>query len=444
MVSYFWKTSTFFDDFKKELTSNTIQSIKIASAYISIKGAQYLKETIEALNLTAENIEIYCSSSFNEHEPEKILKLLSTFSTVYIVNEPFLHTKVYEIHTEDLIVTYSGSANLTEGGLFNNFELTVKSESTKNQLEEFWDDLWQLCIEVNEEVIALYQQYPKEVLDEITQKKIASIKKQLNTVYEKQCTQSYYPDLKDFYFNVADYSILAEKYWEDGSSAIRLQRKDTQKKLFTLNEEIEPFAKKLDLYPHYRPEHLTSGIDPSPFNFYRVTGIWMRYGKDKSELDFFGQKGFGEKSSPYQQFHKHACLQLSIGSEGLNVGMFHSTASDGVDRGHVDDHWYEVKQKIENIYNDITGYEFVWHIYSNRENRLHAYFAIDSGTAQEFIDFYRKYDMDGFESFCMRHYDVDDERIKTERNIINEVYETFEAILPLYKAMTFRIPVDVR
>lgn len=444
MSTYFWNTSTFFNDFKNELKKSKTQTIKIASAYISIKGAQYLKDAILSLDLNLEEIEVYCSSSFNEQEPSKILNLLSTFSTVYIVHEPFLHSKVYELHTEDSIITYCGSANLTEGGLINNYELMVKNESDKELLDNFWEDLWQNSIKVNDEVIALYQQYPNTIPSESNQKQVTKILKRLKIIYEQQCTESQYPDLNDFYFDVNDYATFTEQYWEDGSQETRLKRKSTQKKLLDLNEEIAPFAKKHDLYNHYRPEHITSGIDPSPFNFYRVTGIWMRYGKSKSELNPFGYSNFGKISSPIEQFHKHACLQLSIGGEGVNIGMFHSTANGGVDRGYVDDHWEEVKQNILNIYDDIRGYEFVWSIYSNKENILHATFSIDKGTPTEFIDFYRKYDMDGFESFCMRHYDTDNLRIKTENNILNEVYETFEAILPLYKAMTYRIPVDQR
>ena len=52
--------------------------------------------------------------------------------------------------------------------------------------------------------------------------------------------------------------------------------------------------------------------------------------------------------------------------------------------------------------------------------------------------------MSSYESFCMRFYETDDPRIKTYKNILSEVEDTFEAIMPLYKAMTFRIPVSQR
>ncbi|MGE6602702.1 restriction endonuclease PLD domain-containing protein [Lysinibacillus fusiformis] len=189
---------------RNELKKSKTQTIKIASAYISIKGAQYLKDTITGLNLDSEEIEDYCSSSFNEQEPSNILKLLSTFSTVYIVHEPFLHSKVYELHTEDSVITYCGSANLTEGGLINNYELMVKNKSNKELLDNFWEDLWQNSFEVDDEVIALYHQYSSVIPSESTQKQVTKINNQLQTIYEQQCIESHYSILDGFYFEVDD------------------------------------------------------------------------------------------------------------------------------------------------------------------------------------------------------------------------------------------------
>ena len=86
-------------------------------------------------------------------------------------------------------------------------------------------------------------------------------------MYEKQCIESYYPDLSDFYFKVDDYRIFNEEYWHSGTAEVKAQRKATQQKFYELNEAIETFASRNDLYPHYHKEHLTSGIVPSIYNF---------------------------------------------------------------------------------------------------------------------------------------------------------------------------------
>ncbi|MFB7159530.1 phospholipase D family protein [Lysinibacillus sp. NPDC056232] len=443
MTQYLWEKNTFYEQFKQTLSDQNIHLINITSAYISINGAKQLQALTRQLQLEKEDIQIYCSTKFNEQQPTKILEFLLTFATVYIVHEPFLHSKAYEVHSKNIITTYIGSANLTEGGMFNNNELMIKSVSAIAPLEEFWDYLWQNCISVNDEVITLYRELPAVEPSQEAEQALVKLNKKLQTAYEKQCIESAYPDLTGFYFNVDDYSIFNEEYWQSGSSEVRMKRKTTQEKFYELNEAIQSFAYRNDLHPHYKKEHLTSGIVPSIYNFERVTGIWMRYGKHKSELNPFGTT-FGKKSSPIEQFHKHACLQLSIGSEGLNIGMFHSTANDGVDCHHVDEHWNEVKQRILNVYDKIKGYNFVWSFYNNRENRTIDTFEIDVHSADQFIKFYRKYDMLGYESFCMRYYETDDPHIKTYKNISHEVSTIFDAIMPLYQAMTFRIPVEQR
>ena len=182
--------------------------------------------------------------------------------------------------------------------------------------------------------------------------------------------------------------------------------------------------------------HLRIGIIPSIFNFGRVTGIWMRYGKHKNELNPFG--GLKSKSSPLEQFHKHACLQLSIGPNGLSIGMFHSVANEAVDRSHVSDHWPNKKQEIKAIYNQLLGHDFVWTIYDNQHNQLIAQFALDEHSADEFIHFYDRNDKIGYESFCMKAYAPEDPRIKTYKGILNEISATFTAIMPLYNVMTYR------
>lgn len=80
---------------------------------------------------------------------------------------------------------------------------------------------------------------------------------------------------------MVDYRIFNEEYWHSGTAEVKERRKATQQKLYELNESIETFASRNDLYPHYKKEHLTSGIFPSKYNFERVMGIWMRYGKHK-------------------------------------------------------------------------------------------------------------------------------------------------------------------
>lgn len=363
---------------------------------------------------------------------------------LFIFSLNLLHSKVYELHTDSGITTYTGSANLTEGGLRNNNELICKTTSNEGQLEEFWVNLWENSILVDEEVINLFSDLPKVSQPPELEIFYTKLNKKMKPIFYRQSLEKEYPDLSDFYFNVEDYSIFDEQYWYSGLSTIKSRRMATQEKFYEINEVIESFAKKLDLYPHYLEANLTSGIVPSIYNFERVTGIWMRYGKHKSELKLFEGISNSKQKSAIEQFHKHACLQLAIGSDGLQMGMYHSTANDGVDNGYVADNWSKVKENIIKVYSKIQGHGFVWRFYNNKLIGYVAEFEIDNHTVDEFLTFYKKHYMDGYESFCMKFYHCDDVKIQTYKQIIKELQDTFIAILPLYTAMTYRIPKSQR
>lgn len=220
-----------------------------------------------------------------------------------------------------------------------------------------------------------------------------------------------------------------------------------QYKLLVLHKEIEPKVKKYDLHPHYHKDYISSGIIPSVFNHGRVGAIWVRYGKHKDELNPYGsvvRKHKRGNKDPIEQFHKHACFQVSFVSNGIDLGMFHSTAHDGIDRYYVRERWDEIKKEIQRSYQSLKGNSLVWHFYDAKTDKSKYRFELDNGTVEEFLDFYIKYDEDGLESFCMSHFSLNDDSIKTKDCIVKQALKTYEALMPIYQAMTFRIPASMR
>lgn len=114
------------------------------------------------------------------------------------------------------------------------------------------------------------------------------------------------------------------------------------------------------------------------------------------------------------------------------MGMYHSTANDGVDNDYVADNWSKVKENIIKVY-------FKWirmGFYNNKLIEYVAEFEINNHTVDEFLTFYKKHYMDGYESLCMKFYHCDDVKIQTYKQTIKELEDTFIAILPLYTTMT--------
>ncbi|KQU24049.1 hypothetical protein ASG65_19125 [Bacillus sp. Leaf13] len=446
MSTYFWKQRSFWDDIEHEMMVNQPRKIIISSAYLSLKGVEYLKNLSEKYNLNRESIKVYCSIDFNDEKPADILQVLYPFTSTFLVVQPFLHSKIYEFHLLDKVLFYHGSANLTDGGISQNTEFMSKVTHGKSPISDFWEHITENSIAVTKDVISLFETYQKTLPPRV-KKKDETLKEKLEKLKENQQKIKKYPDLTGFYFEVEDYITVSKEWYKVSSSEATKRRKVIQDKLLSLHKEIEPKVKRWDLHPHYHKDYISSGITPSVFNHGRVGAIWVRYGKHKNELNPFGdvvKKNRRGNKDPIEQFHKHACFQVSFMSNGIDLGLFHSTAHDGIDRYYVREHWDEIKKKAEQIYHNLIGSSFVWHFYNAKSDKSKYRFEIDKGTVGEFLEFYKKYDEDGLESFCMRHLPLYDERIRTKDGIIKEALNTFTTLIPLYQALTFRIPASMR
>jgi len=121
-----------FADVKKELV--------ISSPFIDMKGTKILSDAVSArksveislvTNLTTQNI----INGFTD--PSALLELHNQFAKVQISSLGRLHAKVYLIDDKIVIIT---SANLTGGGLLNNFEYGVLLEE-KNIIFAIKEDI---------------------------------------------------------------------------------------------------------------------------------------------------------------------------------------------------------------------------------------------------------------------------------------------------------------
>jgi len=129
-----WKNE--FIDVIKE----TKKELFISSPFINLEGVKILSDAIQiknsieislVTNLTTKNI-------INEiTEPSALLELYKKFSRVKISSLGRLHAKVYLIDDKIGIIT---SANLTSGGLINNFEYGVLIDD-KSVISDIKEDM---------------------------------------------------------------------------------------------------------------------------------------------------------------------------------------------------------------------------------------------------------------------------------------------------------------
>lgn len=124
-LSFFWK-----DEFI-DILSRTKKELFISSPFINVAGVKILSNSIHTkssinifllTNLTTRNI------INKSNEPSALLELYKQFEQVRISSLGKLHAKVYIVDNEIGIIT---SANLTSGGLINNFEYGILIDDKK-------------------------------------------------------------------------------------------------------------------------------------------------------------------------------------------------------------------------------------------------------------------------------------------------------------------------
>lgn len=124
-LSFSWK-----DEFI-DILSRTKKELFISSPFINVAGVKILSNSIHTkssinifllTNLTTQNI------INKSNEPSALLELYKQFDQVRISSLGKLHAKVYIVDNEIGIIT---SANLTSGGLINNFEYGILIDDKK-------------------------------------------------------------------------------------------------------------------------------------------------------------------------------------------------------------------------------------------------------------------------------------------------------------------------
>ncbi|RKY39993.1 MAG: hypothetical protein DRP75_00330 [Candidatus Omnitrophota bacterium] len=108
-----------------EVVSKTKRELFISSPFIDVDAVKLLSNLIQKRS----SIELFLITNLTTHtivnkitDPQALIELYKQFNKVKISSLGRLHAKVYLIDSEFGIIT---SANLTIGGLVNNFEYGV-------------------------------------------------------------------------------------------------------------------------------------------------------------------------------------------------------------------------------------------------------------------------------------------------------------------------------
>lgn len=424
----------------KAVKKLSINRIVIVSAFFSEYGFDLIRELQQKNNLQKESITLYLSKEFSLKKPGELLEKLTEYATVHIVHRLKLHAKVFIFYTAEGTQVYHGSANFTRGGLEENLELTQELTSADIcRLNEFVEHCDTASDKVGTEIIQHY----KDITDELEQ--FAKVNRDAGRKIDEIFIDSEDPfmesdyDLTRYFITFEDYETFFPKYQLKDDSIIRKRRDTVRKKLIELNAVLKHQAVKMNLHNHWasgrKPELITSQISPSEFNHKRLSWICVRYGKHKNNARIGG--GMSEH---YESFIKHACMQVSIVADGVQIGLFHATANGAIDRDYLKSNIDRLKDDIHQQIANLRGEQLVWQIYDPKTNNVIKSFNIDVEEPNSFVNFYKTYDAEGYESFCIYHMQPNDENLKTKASLVRIATDKMAKLHRLYQLITWTIP----
>ncbi|WP_348260069.1 hypothetical protein, partial [Salmonella enterica] len=89
----------------------------------------------------------------------------------------------------------------------------------------------------------------------------------------------------------------------------------------------------------------------------------------------------------------------------------------------------KIRQKITNL----KGEKFVWYIYDPKSDKSIYSFDIDREDPNNFVEFYKSYDEEGYESFCIFHMNPNDIKLMTQDSLVQVVKHKIAKLYPLYR-----------
>jgi len=428
---YYWNGN---NEIEKELLNfENVKFFKVASAFFSNEGLKILEKVHTKYQLSRKNIIIYLSEEFSTDEPHTLLEKILDIATVKIVTRRKLHAKVFLLVGElDKHKVVFGSANMTKGGFEHNIEFDqIEVVNDISEFNRFFKYIDYKSVEVNADVIAYYES-KKEHIEEL-KKKQHELRKTLAGYFKSEDpfdVDEYY--LEKSYFNYQDYEVFFPRNSRLNDSEIRNRRKIVQNKILKLHNGVYSKIKKYGIECHWRPDNVSSLINPSVYNHYNVGWLGVRYGKTKKELDILNKSAEDDVIG----FQKHGCIQFCLIPSGFEINLFLSVRNDSFDRADLHQKFLSKRDNIENELHKLKGLGLIWEIDDGDEVKR---FEFDNSDVSDFYDFYMKNDKSGCTSYLLLYYAPNDSRIQTFEQISDEILKYTKKLLPLYNLMVFRI-----
>ena len=256
----------------------------------------------------------------------------------------------------------------------------------------------------------------------------------------------------NLYFTDEDYEVFEKSRQSSALKQEMDDRRRVRQKLLDLNAEILPIIKDKgwNLHNHYNKTNVTSLIIPHPMNKGKVNWLGVRYGKSKRELSKlnFGLRSYkSDEVEDILGFQKYTCMQINVSYTGFEAGIYFAVPHDSVDRSYLHDKIDELKPQIVTELKKLRGSGYKWSVWNTNfdaQNSVPEFgyvdpensFDFDAQDPEDFIEWWKKNDVDGCYSSILMHFPRHDKRISREY-IVSTITDIFSELYNFYNIISW-------
>jgi len=368
--------------------------------------------------------------------PSALQKLINDdiSAKVYDVQNHFFHPKLYLFRVNEEWTAFIGSGNCSKGGLVSNIELSFKiddQDAVADILEDWFNKYYNLGTILTQEWLDQYRLFFEQRTD--YEKEIRVITKQFKNstgVIKGEVALDKY-DFTGQFFKFEHYdAFTAPKPILDEPGPVK-ERLQVRNKLEALHAKIYPLIKEKgwEVYPHHKPQHLTSSFQHNQFAENSLTAIWLHYGRSEPELERYKKEYVDNMTSLY-----HMRLEILIGRGSLFTEL-RVGKKDGsyLDREYIKNQLKTNPNFVQRYFECIKNLDKDFYIIINGET-----VPVREFNESEQLKEFTLQDQPKYYYFSIgRKYRPDDKAI-SQNNIVATVINDFEKLYPLYQLFKHR------
>lgn len=347
------------------------------------------------------------------------------------------HPKVYLIRKQEGWVALIGSANLTQGGLLNNIELSYRilNQQECQDILNWFNKLFYDCYPINDVNIKLYA---TQVEAELTERKPKKTKLSFKNPSKKVSPLDGI-DFTNRFFKYEHHWAFRKELWRDTSGNANNERYEAQNRFEELHEIIFPQFKSYGLgeLDHNVKNHIVS-------MYYHLEGstsqdlaaMWLSYGKKREEIKQYHElfpsadKYNKSEEDDKQSFINHSRLQIRLDHDSIGIWLLFGKNHGGslFDRKHFFDQMRKEDYR-EDFHKLVTSLPQEYWIEVNEERLLCKSFS----SADNLYKHCKKDDPQKY-FIIGKDYEITDPEM-SESQLPITTLEVFKLLYPLHKTM---------